>query len=29
MVVLSAKSKLNDQGKVFDRGYFLELRERH
>lgn len=29
MVVLSAKSKLNDQGKVPDRGYFVELRERH
>lgn len=29
MVVLSAKSKLNDQGKVSDRGYFVELKERH
>lgn len=29
MVVLSAKSKLNDHGKVSDRGYFVELRERH
>ena len=29
MVVLSAKSKLNDQGKVSDRGYFVESRERH
>lgn len=28
MVVFSAKSKLNDQGKVSDRGYFVELRER-
>lgn len=29
MVVLSAKSKLNDQSKVSDRGYFVELKERH
>lgn len=29
MVALSAKSKLNYQGKVSDRGYFVELRERH
>lgn len=29
MVVLSAKSKLNDHDKVSDRGYFVELRERH